>query len=41
MGKQMMNNPDVNPTWGLVAIWSGIVALLVANGAIYSCLVRR
>jgi lipopolysaccharide export system permease protein len=41
MGKEMVRNPNVNTTLGLAAIWSGIVALLAANGVIYLVLSRK
>ncbi len=41
MGKEMMTNKDVNPMWGYVSIWGGLVALLVANACLYVHLLRK
>jgi lipopolysaccharide export system permease protein len=41
MGKEMMTNKDVDPMWGYVSIWGGLVALLVANAFLYARLVRK
>ena len=41
MGKQMIINPEVSVGLGLIAIWGGILALMVANGFVYAHLMRR
>ena len=41
MGKEMMTNKDVDPMWGYVSIWGGLVALLVANACLYVHLLRK
>jgi len=41
MGKEMMTNKDVNPMWGYVSIWGGLVALVIANACLYAHLVRK
>jgi len=41
MGREMIRNPDVEAAYGLAAIWGGIVAMLLANVAVYWRLGRR
>jgi lipopolysaccharide export LptBFGC system permease protein LptF len=41
MGREMVGNPDVPVAAGLAAIWSGIVALLAGDAAIYVYLARK
>jgi len=41
MGKQMVSNPSSSDTLGLVCIWGGVGALLVANLVIYARLALK
>jgi lipopolysaccharide export LptBFGC system permease protein LptF len=41
MGKQLARNPGVPVIYGLVSIWAGIVALMVADFFVYAHLARR
>lgn len=41
MGKQMIRNSEVSTLAGVLAIWSGIAALVIGNLAVYLHLARR
>ncbi|MFW6061960.1 MAG: LptF/LptG family permease [Planctomycetota bacterium] len=41
MGQQMISNPDVGVRAGVLAMWSGVVLLTVANLGLYGHLMRR
>lgn len=41
MGKEMVRHPKIATEWGLLAIWSGVVALVAANLLVHMRLLRR
>ena len=41
MGQQMVTNPEVDPTLGLAAVWSGDILLVLGNLYVYGRVMRR
>jgi hypothetical protein len=41
MGKQLISNPGVPETYGIIVIWGGITAMVGATGYIYAVTMRR
>jgi lipopolysaccharide export LptBFGC system permease protein LptF len=35
MGKELIRSEDIEPMWGILSIWGGIMLILVATGIIY------
>ena len=41
MGKKVADNPDVHNSWGLMLIWSGVVAIALTNCWVFTRVLRR